>query len=76
MLEAVRQVKATNSSRPVCLAVHGLFADRSDELLGAVGATVVTSNTVPHSTNMTDVSQLLAGCVSELVAETPVPPTR
>lgn len=60
MLAAIAQVGKRASAAPVCLAVHGLFADRSDELLAQAGARVVTTNTVPHASSMIDVSELLA----------------
>ena len=60
MLEAIRQVKGKTADAPVCVAVHGLFADRSDELLAQAGARVVTTNTVRHATNAIDVSPSLA----------------
>jgi ribose-phosphate pyrophosphokinase len=73
MAEAVRLVAARTSQRPVCIAVHGLFADNSDRLLAAAGARVVTSNTVTHPSNALDVAPLLAAGVGEL-AQAP-PPT-
>ena len=66
MLEAIRQVKNTNAAPPVCLAVHGLFADQSDKILAAAGAVVVTTNTVMHATNAIDVVPLLSKPVIEL----------
>lgn len=66
MLEAVRLVGAAGRGKPVCLAVHGIFADRSDALLAQAGARVVTSNSVPHQTNEIDVGKILANAVREL----------
>lgn len=63
MLEAIRQVKGRTRVAPVCVAVHGLFADRSDELLAQAGARVVTTNTVPHTTNAIDISAMLGRCL-------------
>jgi ribose-phosphate pyrophosphokinase len=73
MTEAVRLVAARNPQHPICIAVHGLFADNSDRLLSASGARVVTSNTVTHPSNALDVAPLLAAGVGEL-AQVP-PPT-
>jgi ribose-phosphate pyrophosphokinase len=64
MLAAVRVLKQNSQSSPVCLGVHGLFADRSDEALARAGARVVTCNTVPHATNEIDVSSLLAAAIT------------
>jgi ribose-phosphate pyrophosphokinase len=66
MIEAVRLIVKRGGTAPLCVAVHGLFADQSDELLAQVGARVVTSNSIPHRTNGIDVGELLAASVSEL----------
>jgi ribose-phosphate pyrophosphokinase len=66
MLEAVRLIVARSGAAPVCVAVHGLFADNSNVLLAQAGARVVTSNSIPHATNEIDVAQLLAGAIREL----------
>jgi ribose-phosphate pyrophosphokinase len=68
MLEAIRQLRGSTEFLPVCLSVHGLFADRSDELLVQAGARVVTTNTVPHKTNAIDISEPLAQRLSESCA--------
>jgi len=45
----------------LCAAVHGIFAEASDQYLLAAGLqSLVTTNTIPHSTNGIDVSELLA----------------
>jgi ribose-phosphate pyrophosphokinase len=60
MLAAIEQVGKRSQFSPICLAVHGLFADGSDALLAQAGAQVVTTNTVPHATSLIDVSAVLA----------------
>jgi ribose-phosphate pyrophosphokinase len=65
MLEALWQIPESTGDRPICMAVHGLFADNSDRLLTGAGATLVTSNTVPHATNGLDVSRLLASALAK-----------
>jgi ribose-phosphate pyrophosphokinase len=65
MLEALMQIPGSTGDRPICMAVHGLFADDSDRLLTDAGATLVTSNTVPHATNDLDVSGLLASALAK-----------
>jgi ribose-phosphate pyrophosphokinase len=69
MAEAVRLVAGRTTERPVCIAVHGLFADNSDRMLAAAGARVVTSNSVAHVSNAIDVAPLLASGVSELAQD-------
>jgi ribose-phosphate pyrophosphokinase len=66
MLETIRLLTAQGWAAPMCLAVHGLFADRADVLLAQAGARVVTSNSVPHATNDIDLTPLLAEAVSQI----------
>ncbi len=66
MIAAVRQLAAAGFAAPVCIGVHGLFADGSDRLLQEAGAHVVTSDTVPHPTNALSVAPLLAEAVRAL----------
>jgi ribose-phosphate pyrophosphokinase len=66
MLEAVRLIMQPGAPKPVCVAVHGLFADQSDILLVQTGARVVTSNSVPHKTNDIDVAELVASAITGL----------
>lgn len=68
MIEAVRQLMARGAGAPVCIAVHGLFADASDAVLERAGARIVTSNSVPHRTNGIDVAGLLKEPIARLVA--------
>jgi ribose-phosphate pyrophosphokinase len=67
MLAAVRLLQGRGAPKPVCIAVHGLFADHSDTLLAQAGARVVTSNSILHQTNDIDVAGLLAGAMSEVL---------
>jgi len=66
MIEAVRLIVARGAIAPVCVAIHGVFADDSNTLLAQAGARVVTSNSIPHATNEIDVGEILAGAVREL----------
>ena len=66
MVAAARLLQSEGWPPPVCLAVHGIFADQSDQLLAATGARVVTSNTVPHPSNALDISGLLGPALAEL----------
>jgi ribose-phosphate pyrophosphokinase len=66
MIEAVRLIVARAGTAPVCVAIHGLFADNSNALLAQAGARVVTSNSIPHASNEIDVGEILAGAISEL----------
>lgn len=66
MIEAVRLLLAQGWPAPVCIAVHGLFADQADVLLARAGARVVTSNSVPHATSGLDLTALLATAINQI----------
>lgn len=70
MLETLRLLKQQGAKAAVAVAVHGVFADDADELIRACGATLVTSNTVPHPTNAIDVSPLLSRAITALELKT------
>jgi ribose-phosphate pyrophosphokinase len=55
MVEAIRLIAPAATRPPVCVAVHGIFADNSDLLLAKAGARVVTSNSVARPTNSIDI---------------------
>lgn len=66
MVEAVRSSAHEEGWPPICVAIHGLFADNSDALLAQTGARVVTSNGIAHPTNKSGASEILSGAISEL----------
>lgn len=60
ILESIKSLKNHGIDSIQCAAVHGVFADHSDETLLAAGLELlVTTNTVPHSTNRVDITGLL-----------------
>ena len=69
MIEAVKLLAARGWPRPICIAVHGLFADGSDALLEQAGARVITSNSVPHRSNALDTSNILVSAIGELAPD-------
>src|SRR6266702_85182 len=68
MIEATRLISTKTTKPPVCVAVHGIFADNSDLLLAKAGARVVTSNSVAHATNGIDIGPLLTPAIRRLSA--------
>jgi ribose-phosphate pyrophosphokinase len=68
MIEAVKLLKANGWATPICLAVHGIFADGSDQILAKAGAQVVTSNTIAHQSNRLDVTPLLVTALKEFAS--------
>lgn len=64
MIETVGHLKKAGMSAPVCIGVHAVFAGTAyHDLLAAGTGRIVTTNTIPHESNVLDVSSLLAECV-------------
>jgi len=69
MAETVGHLRQAGLRAPVCIAVHGVFADAADRILLEAGADrVVTTNTIPHATNAVDLAGPLAHATRELIA--------
>ena len=64
MIQAARMLQAAGVGRPVCLAVHGLFAQDAFERLSALAETVVTTDSVPHPSNGISIAHMLADGLS------------
>lgn len=59
MIETARGLAAQGLPKPVCLAVHALFADDSYAELLALAEQVVSTDTIPHASNGVSVVELL-----------------
>jgi ribose-phosphate pyrophosphokinase len=69
MIETIRHLRGDGVRPPVCVGVHGVFADRAhDELLAAGAARVVTCDTIAHPSNQIAIGALLADGVRAIVA--------
>ena len=67
MSETVTQLRVAKLAPPVCIGVHGVFADQAYETLLAAGAgRIVTTNSIAHPSNEIDVSSLLVEPVQRL----------
>lgn len=69
MIEAIHLIQQSTAKNPICIAVHGLFADDCDTRLADAGARVVTSNSVPHKTNEIDITALLVSAIRMLISQ-------
>jgi ribose-phosphate pyrophosphokinase len=68
MIETLCHLRRGRMQPPVCIAVHGIFADDAlNELMAAGAGKIVTTNTVPHVTNAIDVTTLLVQGVCALI---------
>lgn len=67
MLETIGHLKRLNLSAPVCLGVHGVFADDAyQELLTAGAERIITTNTIVHASNEIDVTQIIAKAIHDI----------
>lgn len=67
MIKTAGLLQEAGLQAPVCLGVHGVFADRAYEDLVRSGvARIATCNTIPHITNAIDISGVVAGALRDL----------
>lgn len=60
MLETVAHLRNLGALLPVCIGVHGIFAEHADEKLMHAGVSrLVTTNALVHTSNQIDISGLL-----------------
>ncbi len=73
MIVAVRRLKDAGLPPPVCIAIHPVFADTAFQDLRNAGIdTIVSCNTIHHSTNQIDVSDAIAVAAVELLQILPI----
>jgi ribose-phosphate pyrophosphokinase len=71
MAEAARRLRTAGFAPPVCVAVHGLFAEGALAGLRSAGVSEITTcNTVAHPSNRIDVSDLVADAVRTMTRAT------
>ena len=67
MLEALKQLTSRGFKNPICIGVHALFDSDTENKLRLAGAKqIITCNTIPHSTNKIDISDIIAKGIVEL----------
>lgn len=60
MIVTVKKLLALGFGKPICVGVHAIFADNSfNDLLDAGASRIVTCNTIPHSSNIIDLSPVI-----------------
>ncbi|WP_169566432.1 ribose-phosphate diphosphokinase [Sneathiella limimaris] len=70
ILRCVDEVKKHTINHILCIAVHGIFADNSDaKLLSSGIETLVTTNTIRHSSNAIDIAPLLVEPISDCISQ-------
>jgi ribose-phosphate pyrophosphokinase len=67
MIETIGHLRAAGLKPPVCVGIHGVFAEGAYEALSHAGAAqIVSSNTIAHPSNAIDVTSLIADAVREM----------
>lgn len=73
MAETIASLRAANLEAPVCIGIHGVFADQAHQhLLDAGARKVMTTNTVSHPTNAIDVTDALGEHIALALRQTEV----
>jgi ribose-phosphate pyrophosphokinase len=63
MIKTIEHLKNANMKRAVCIGVHAVFANLAyDNLIKAGAKEVISCNTIFHSTNKIDVSEIIIDC--------------
>lgn len=60
MIETARELATRGMAKPLCLAVHALFADESYAELNALAERVISTDTIAHPSNAVSVADLIA----------------
>ena len=68
MIETIKGLRQSGSPKPVCIGVHGIFAEQAYiELKKAGAGEIITCNTFPHPTNRIDISAAIAPSVARFL---------
>jgi ribose-phosphate pyrophosphokinase len=66
MLKTIQHLTRAGMKRPVCIGVHGIFADDAFEQLSQV-ADIITTQCIPHTSNRIEIAQALADATRVLL---------
>lgn len=70
IVSCIEALNQQNVYEVKCAAVHGIFADSVDQTLIDAGLTdLITSNTIVHSSNSVDISELLVDPIVDCLSE-------
>ncbi len=69
MVKTIEQIRVEGTSKPICIAVHGIFSEGAYEKLRQAGThRVVTANTIAHESNVIDVSKIISDGMGEFLS--------
>jgi len=61
MIATIGHLKKTEMKKPVCIGVHGIFANNAySDLLNAGAEEVITCNTIPHESNKIKIDEIIS----------------
>ncbi|MGV6946625.1 ribose-phosphate pyrophosphokinase [Sphingobacterium sp.] len=68
MIETVEHLKIAGMKPPICIGIHAVFSGNAyQELMDTGVNNIVTCNTIPHSSNAIDLSNVLAKEVKQIM---------
>ena len=68
MAETVKHLIDAGMKAPICIGVHGIFADDAYQLLKHAGVDrIITTNTINHDSNEIDVSKIISDSLKKLL---------
>ncbi|MDA7429212.1 ribose-phosphate diphosphokinase [Primorskyibacter aestuariivivens] len=71
MTQAIDLLRAAGTKPPVCIIIHAVFADNAyHDILAAGAERVITTDTIPHSSNAIGLAPLLAPAVQSAAQDT------
>ncbi len=65
MIATIGHLKNAGMQTPVCIGVHGIFANNAYTNLINTGATVITCNTIIHESNKINVDKLITDAIQQ-----------
>lgn len=61
MIETIGHLKKAGMKKPICVGIHGIFANNAySDLLNAGAELVVTCNTIPHESNRIKIDEVIS----------------
>lgn len=74
MARSVERLLGAGTAAPVCLAIHAVFADGAhDAILAAGAARIITTDTIPHPSNVIGIAGVLAEAFQSLATGLDLP---
>ncbi|MFN8406329.1 MAG: ribose-phosphate pyrophosphokinase [Sphingobacteriaceae bacterium] len=67
MIKTIAHLQKAGMKKPICIGVHGIFADQSlSNLWDAGAADIITCNTIPHQSNQIIIDELILSAIRQI----------